>query len=92
MKDFFENWVYGTGIPDVKLAYSWRAGKLTVSVSQSNVGDDFTALVPVEVQTARQKTVHWLATGSDLVSFSIPMKTAPTSVAILVDDCLITSK
>ena len=92
LKDFFENWVYGTGIPDVKLAYSWRAGKLSGTISQSNVSDDFTALVPVEVQTARQKTVYWLPTGGDPMPFNIPMKTAPSSVALLSNDCLIISK
>ncbi|MBZ5608540.1 MAG: hypothetical protein LAP38_09795 [Acidobacteriia bacterium] len=91
LKNFFENWVYGTGIPAVKLAYSWRAGKLSGTVSQSNVGDDFAALVPVEVQTARQKTVHWLGTGSDPVPFSIPMPAAPASVTLLANDCLITT-
>ncbi|HMD48391.1 MAG TPA: M1 family aminopeptidase, partial [Bryobacteraceae bacterium] len=42
LKSFFENWVDGTGIPTVKLSYSWRAGKLSGTLAQSNVGDDFT--------------------------------------------------
>jgi hypothetical protein len=48
--------------------------------------------VPVEVQTGRQKTVYWLPTGSDPAPFSIPMKTAPASVGLLSNDCLITTK
>ncbi len=91
LKNFFENWVYGTGIPAVKLAYSWRAGKLSGTVSESNVGDDFAALVPVEIQGARQRTVHWLATSSDPVPFSIPLAAAPSAVTLLTNDCLITT-
>jgi len=90
LRAFFDNWVYGTGIPAVKLTYSWRGTRLTGTVSQRGVDDDFTAFVPVEIVAGRQRTVHWLATGSDPVSFSIPMKVAPTRVALLPADCLIT--
>src|SRR5262249_7701956 len=69
LRSFFDNWVYGTGIPAVKLTYSWRGTRLTGNVSQRGVNDDFTAFVPVEIVAGRQRTVHWLATGSDPVSF-----------------------
>jgi len=91
LKGFFENWVYGTGIPTVKLAWSMRGLKLVGTVSQREVEDDFTAFVPIEVQSRREKTVYWLPTGSDPVPFSIPMKVPPTKVALLSTDCLITS-
>jgi Peptidase family M1 domain len=91
LKGFFENWVYGTGIPTVKLSYSVRGLKLVGTVAQRDVEDDFTAFVPVEVQNRREKTVYWLPTGSDPVSFSIPMKVPPTKVALLPTDCLITA-
>jgi len=91
LKGFFENWVYGTGIPSVKLTYSLRGLKLTGALSQQNVDDDFTALVPLEVQTAKQKTVYWLPTGSDPVPFAISLKAVPTRVALQANDCLITS-
>lgn len=89
LKNFFENWVDGTGIPTVKLSYSWRAGKLTGTLSQSNVDDDFTALVPVEVQSAKQRTVHWLPISSDPIPFTIPMTAAPAHVGLLASDCLL---
>jgi aminopeptidase N len=91
LKSFFENWVYGTGIPSVKLAYAMRGLKLTGTIAQRGVDDDFTALVPVEVQTGRLKAIHWIATGSEAVPFSIPLKAPPTRVALLVSDCLMTA-
>ena len=90
LRNFFENWVDGTGIPAVKLSYSFTGGKLNGELSQANVGDDFSALVPVEVQTARQKTVYWLPIGSDPVPFHIPLSAPPTRVALLASDCLLT--
>ena len=91
LKNFFDNWVYGTGIPSVKLDYSVRGLKLTGTLAQRGVDDDFTAVVPVEVQTGRQKTVYWLSTGSDAVPFSIPLKAPPTRVVLLANDSLITT-
>jgi hypothetical protein len=95
LKIFFDNWVYATGIPAVKLSYSWRAMKLTGTLSgtlvQRDVDDGFTALVPVEVQTGSRSAVYWLATGSDPAPFSIPLKSPPTKVTLLAADCLITT-
>ncbi len=90
LKAFFDNWVYGTGIPSVKMAYAMRGLKLTGTVTQRGVDDDFTALVPIEILAGRQRSVHWLATGTDPVPFSIPLKTPATRVALLANDCLMT--
>jgi hypothetical protein len=89
LKIFFDNWVYGTGVPAVKLSYSWRAAKLSGTLGQQGVDDNFTAYVPVEVQTGTRSEVYWLATGSD-VAFSIPLKSAPTRVTLLATNCLMT--
>lgn len=88
---FFENWVYGTGIPSVKLSYQVRGFKVNGTLVQRDVDDDFSALVPVEVQSGGRKTVYWLPTGSDPVPFSIALKALPTKVALLTTDCLAVS-
>src|SRR3984893_14103170 len=51
---FFDTWVYGTGVPAIKLTYALRGLKLTGTVSQSAVDEDFATYVPVEVQNGRQ--------------------------------------
>ena len=55
LKAFFDNWVYGTGIPTVKLVLFVARLKLTGDVLQRDVDDDFSAFVPVEVQIGKQK-------------------------------------
>ncbi len=93
LRIFFDNWVYGTGVPTVKLAYAWRGAKLTGSLVQRDVDEDFSAYVPVEVQSRNKSEVYWLATGSDPVAFSIPQKSAPLRVTLLANNCLmVTSK
>jgi hypothetical protein len=81
LERFFDQWVYGTGVPELKLTYSVKgkpgAYRLTGSVAQSGVPDDFTVRVPIEIQTTRgvSKTVL-VATGADPAPFSIPVSSA----------------
>jgi hypothetical protein len=91
LKIFFDNWVYGTGVPAVKIAYSWRAGTLSGSLVQRDVDEAFAAYVPVEVQTGSKSDVYWLPTGSDPVAFSIPLKASPVRVSLLTANCLMTT-
>ncbi len=90
LKSFFDTWVYGTGIPSVKLSYTLNQLKLTGEVFERS-RRDFSALVPVEVQSGNQKTVYWLPAGSDAIPFSISLKAPPTKVTLLAADCLIVS-
>ena len=92
LSGFFENWVYGTGIPAVKLTYVARGLKVTGSVTQSDVSDDFTARIPIEVVTGRQRTLYWLATGSEPVPFTIALKAPAAKVSLAVKDALMTAK
>jgi hypothetical protein len=55
---------------------------VTGTVTQSGVGGDFTALVPVEMQLARGKVVHWVRVGSEPAPFSVPLKAAPVKVLL----------
>jgi hypothetical protein len=91
LKIFFDNWVYGTGVPSVKLSYAWRGAKLSGTVAQRDVGDDFSAYVPVEVQTRSGSDIYWLPTGTDPAAFSIPLKSPPLRVSLVAASCLMTT-
>src|SRR6185436_12892629 len=51
LESFFDQWVYGTGIPSLKLSYSVRgkppAVKLTGTIAQSDVDSEFSVQAPV---------------------------------------------
>lgn len=87
LEKFFDEWVYGTGVPELKLTYSIKgrpgAYRLAGSVTQSGVSDDFTVRIPIEIQSARgaAKAVQ-VATGSDPAAFSVPV-TSPGAKAVL---------
>jgi aminopeptidase N len=84
---FFDQWVYGTGVPALNLQYSvhGKAPKVRVrgKVIQTEAGEEFTAYVPVEVQLPGKRSVRqWVRTSSDPVEFEIPLKAAPVKVLL----------
>ena len=86
LESFFDQWVYGTGIPALKMEYSVKgkpgALKLTGTVTQTEVPEDFSVTVPIEIQTGRGKVVKLVQTSSEGASFSVPV-TLPTAKALL---------
>ena len=84
---FFDQWVYGTGIPKLKLSWSAKgkvpAIRLTGTLAQSEVSDDFSAPVPIEIDFARGKPItHWVQSSGDRVEFSVPLQQTPTKVVL----------
>lgn len=87
LETFFEQWVYGTGIPALKLTYSvkGKAPNLRVAgtIEQSHVDDDFSTVAPVEIQVARGRTItQWVRTGSSPAPFSVAVSQSPSRVVL----------
>jgi aminopeptidase N len=85
--EFFENWVYGTGIPELKVAYSAKVSAAGVRVSgtvtQSGVEDGFSAQVPVEIRFAKGPSqIVWVETSNGETSFSKLVQQTPVKVSI----------
>jgi aminopeptidase N len=87
LESFFEQWVYGTGIPAIKLVWNVKGAapnvRLTGTVTQSGVGEDFTAAVPVEIAIAKGRTMtQWVRSGEVPVTFTVALKAAPLKVTL----------
>lgn len=87
LEGFFDQWVYGTGIPTLKLTYTLKgqapAVRLVGTLTQSGVDDDFSVVTPVEIQVAHGQTVtRWIASSNQPVTFSVALKQAPLKVAL----------
>ena len=81
LENFFDQWVYGTGVPSLKMTFSVKgrpgAYKLTGTVTQTDVPDDFSIAVPVEIHTSPGKRiVQQIRTSSDPVSFTVTVAAA----------------
>jgi hypothetical protein len=87
LETFFDQWVYGTGIPTLKLSYRLRgkapALRLVGTISQSDVDEDFAAYVPVEIQAPHAAPIiRWVRTGSEPVTFTVMLKQPPVKVIL----------
>ena len=87
LENFFDTWVYGTGIPSLKLNYTVRgkrgALRLNGTVTQSDVDRDFSVLAPVEIQLGHGKTLtEWVQTADGSVTFSVAVPQAPAKVQL----------
>ena len=96
LEAFFDQWVYGTGIPALKLTYSVHgrapAVKLTGEVTQSDVDSEFSVQVPVEIQCGGTRQVIWVRTSSSPVPFTATLPQAPTRVVLDTSNILATVK
>jgi hypothetical protein len=87
LETFFEQWVYGTGIPNLKLSYTVKGKapslRLVGTVTQSEVDDGFSTLVPVEIQQSHGQTItQWVRTSGDGAAFTVALQQSPTKVAL----------
>jgi hypothetical protein len=87
MEAFFDNWVYSTGIPALRVRYSVKgkapSWKISGTVEQSAVDQNFSVDIPVEIQFAKGATqTVWVRTSSGAASFSATLKQAPVRVEI----------
>jgi hypothetical protein len=87
LESFFEQWVYGTGIPSIKLSWKVRGTapniKLTGTVTQTGVEDNFTASVPVEIVVAKGRTItEWVRSAGVPVTFTVALKAPPLKVTL----------
>lgn len=96
LEGFFDQWVYGTGIPSLQLSYS-TSGKppavtLNGTLTQSGVDSEFSVQAPIEIQTGPNKQITWVRTASSPVEFTVKLKEAPTKVAVEAEDILAVEK
>jgi hypothetical protein len=89
---FFDNWVYATGVPALKLKYTVKGGapawRVSGTLEQTGVDDDFSADIPVEIQNGKgpAQTI-WVRTAGKETAFTANVRQLPTRVAI-PDDVL----
>jgi hypothetical protein len=92
LETFFDQWVYGTGIPVLTLKYSVHgrapAVKLAGTVSQGDVDPDFSVAVPVEIQCGSTRQLEWVRTSGSPVEFTATLKQAPAQVSLNTADVL----
>lgn len=88
LENFFDTWVYGTGIPTLEMSTSIK-GKapnvtVTITVKQGGVPEDFVTEVPVEIRPAGggKAIVRWVHTSSEPAIVTLKLKAPPQHVEL----------
>jgi aminopeptidase N len=97
LETFFENWVYSTGIPTLKLEHTLRgkapALRLEIKLTQSGVDEDFTTLVPLEVRFRGLPPIRrWVSTTNEPLVLTLAVRQAPSAVLLDPDDSVLAVK
>jgi aminopeptidase N len=87
LESFFDQWVYGTGVPALKLVSSVKgkpgAYKLTGVITQTEVSEDVSVQIAVEIQAGKNKPiVRLVRTSSEPVEFTVAVPTANTKAVL----------
>jgi len=88
LENFFDTWVYDTGIPTLEMSTSVKgkapAVTLTITVSQSGVPENFVTEVPVEIRPAGggKPIVRWVHTSSEPAIVTLRLKAPPQHVEL----------
>ena len=84
LANFFETWVYGTGIPLLEMTSTVKGSApravVEIRLKQTKAGENFAVDVPVEIQLPRgQKMIRWIRSDSpeevvEVRSGAVPLK------------------
>jgi hypothetical protein len=70
LKDFFDQWVYGIGMPRLKVQWSQKQGRISGVIEQQGVPDYFAVPLTLELQTAGEVIRRQLRTDGPSTEFS----------------------
>ena len=94
LEAFFDQWVYSTGIPAIRMSHSVRGKapnvRVTGTITETGVAEDFSTWVPVEIQFPKSKpVVHWVKTASTSAAFSVVLREPPSKVLLDPDNSVL---
>jgi hypothetical protein len=79
---FFDNWVYSTGIPRLTLTSSIRGPRVTGTLTQAGVAEDFEADVPLEITYAKSTEIRWVRSSHEAAEFAFTLRETPLKIAL----------
>jgi hypothetical protein len=89
LQTFFDQWVYSTGIPQLKLTWTARPGRVTGTVIQSGVDEDFSVEVPIEIRVGTKAIRKLVHTDNAGAQFAFPTAGTATKVTLDPDNAIL---
>ena len=87
LEDFFDQWVYETGIPTLSFQHHANGKPPRVRFSgrliQQNVPEAFTLMAPVEIHTLPGRSLYkWIEAQGESTEFNVVLRNRPTRVVL----------
>jgi hypothetical protein len=87
LENFFDQWVYDTGIPTLSVQYHAEGTPPRVRFSgrliQQNVPESFTLMAPVEIHTIPGRSLYkWIEAQGESTEFDVVLRNQPTRVEL----------
>ena len=87
LENFFDQWVYDTGIPTLSVQHHADGKPPRVRFSgrliQQNVPESFTLMAPVEIHTLPGRSLYkWIETQGESTEFNVVLRNRPTRVVL----------
>ena len=89
LQAFFDQWIYGTGIPQLKMSWTARPGRVSGTIKQSGVAEDFSVDVPIEIRVGATVTRKVVRTDGEESKFSFPTVGTATKVTLDPDNSVL---
>ena len=89
LEAFFDQWIYGTGIPQLKLTWAAKPGRVTGTIKQADVRDDFSVAAPIEIRVGTRTIRKVVPTDSGETTFSFPVTGVVSKVTLDPDNTIL---
>ena len=81
-KRFFDQWVYGTGIPQLKLTWTAKPGRVSGTLTQTGVSEDSRVEVPIEIRVGAKVNRKMVRSSEGGSPFAFPITGTATKVTL----------
>jgi hypothetical protein len=89
LEAFFDQWVYGTGIPQFKVSWTAKPGRVSGTLTQTGGGDEFTVEVPIEIRVGARGIRKMVRSSDEGTTFAFPVAGTVTKVVLDPDNSVL---
>jgi hypothetical protein len=89
LENFFDQWVYSTGIPQLKITWTAKPGRVSGTIAQAGVRDDLSIDVPVEIRVGARMIRKVVRSDGEESPFAFSIPGVATKVTLDPDNTLL---
>ena len=80
LNDFFQQWIFTKGYPEIKWSWKYTKGKVIISIEQVQKHHVFNFPLEIEIKTSEKSAISTVQLSTKKKSFEIEVNSEPTTV------------